>query len=283
MAGRFARSLDLAKAAWSVVRADKELMLLPVLSVAVLLLILGSLAVPVALLGGLSPDAVDGEPGAVPALGMLVFYIVAYFVTLFFNTALVGAAMIRMDGGNPRLGDGLSIAWERAGRILGYACIAATVGLLLRALEQRIGLIGRIVIKLIGVGWALATFLVVPVLVTRDVGPVDAVKESADLLRRTWGENLIGNLGLGFVFGAAYFGLAIVCVGILVLVAQTGRPLFISFVLLAAIAAFLALSALHATMQGVYSAALYRYATDHATPLPGFGPELLEGAFAAKP
>ena len=282
MAGRFARSLDLARAAWSVVRADKELMLLPVLSVAVLLLILVSLAVPVALLGGLSPDAVNGEPGAVPALGMLVFYIFAYFVTLFFNTALVGAAMIRMDGGNPRLGDGLRIAWERAGRIFGYACIAATVGLLLRALEQRIGLIGRIVIKLIGVGWALATFLVVPVLVTRDVGPVDAVKESAELLRRTWGENLIGNLGLGFVFGAAYFGLAIVSVGILVLAAQTGRTLFISLVLLVAIVAFLALSALHATMQGVYSAALYRYATDHATPLPGFGPELLEGAFAAK-
>jgi hypothetical protein len=283
MAGRFARSLDLARAAWSIVRADKELMLLPVLSVAVLLLILGSLAVPVALLGGLSPDAVNGEPGAVPALGMLVFYIVAYFVTLFFNTALVGAAMIRMDGGNPRLGDGLRIAWERAGRIFGYACIAATVGLLLRALEQRIGLIGRIVVKLIGVGWALATFLVVPVLVTRDVGPVDAVKESAELLRRTWGENLIGNLGLGFVFGAAYLGLAIVSLGILVLAAQTGRPLFISLILLIAIAAFLVLSALHATMQGVYSAALYRYATDHATPLPGFGPELLEGAFAAKP
>jgi hypothetical protein len=282
MAGRFARSLDLARAAWSVVRADKELMLLPVLSVVALLLILGSLAVPVALLGGLSPDAVSGEPGAVPALGALAFYIVAYFVTLFFNTALVGAAMIRMDGGDPRLGDGLRIARARAGRLFGYACIAATVGLLLRALEQRIGLIGRIVVKLIGVGWALATFLVVPVIVTRDVGPVDAVKESADLLRRTWGENLIGNLGLGFVFGAAYFGLAIVSVGCLVLVAQAGRPLLISLVLLVAIVAFLVLSVLHATMQGVYSAALYRYATDHATPLPGFGPELLEGAFAAK-
>jgi len=93
MAGRFARSLDLARAAWSVVRSDKELMLLAVLSVAALLLILGSLAVPVALLGGLSPEAVSGEPGAVPALGMLVFYIVAYFVTLFFNRALVGAAV----------------------------------------------------------------------------------------------------------------------------------------------------------------------------------------------
>ena len=282
MAGRVARSLDLARAAWSVVRADKELMLLPVLSVAALLLILGSLAVPLALMGGLSPGAVSSEPGAVPALGALAFYIVAYFVTLYFNTALVGAAMIRMDGGNPRLGDGLRIAWQRAGRIFGYACIAATIGLLLRALEERVGLIGRIVVKLIGVGWALATFLVVPVLVTRDMGPVDAVKESAELLRRTWGENLIGNLGLGFVFGLAYLGLAIVSAGILVLAAQSGRPLLISLILLVAIVAFLALSALHATMQGVYSAALYRYATDHATPLPGFGPELLEGAFATK-
>jgi len=282
MAGRFARSLDLARAAWSVVRADKELLLLPVLSVAALLLILGSLVLPVALMGGLSPDAVGGEPGAVHALGVLACYIVAYFVALFFNTALVGAAMIRMDGGNPRLSDGLRIAWERAGRIFGYACIAATVGLLLRALEERVGLIGRIVVKLIGVGWALATFLVVPVLVTRDVGPVDAVKESAALLRRTWGENLIGNLGLGLVFGLGYFGLAIVSAGILLLAAQTDQPLVISLVVLVAIVAFLALSALHATMQGVYSAALYRYATDHATPLPGFGPELLEGAFAPK-
>jgi hypothetical protein len=282
MAGRFSRSLDLAKAAWSVVRADKELLLLPLMSVAALVLILASLAVPVALLGGFKPDPVDGDPGAVPALGMLAFYIFAYFITLFFNTALVGAALIRMDGGNPRLGDGLRIAWERAGRIFGYACIAATVGLLLRALEERVGLIGRIVVKLIGVGWALATFLVVPVLVTRDLGPVEAVRESAELLRRTWGENLIGNLGLGFAFAIGYVGLAIVCVGLLALVIPTGRTLLVSAVLLVAVVAFIALSALHATMQGVYSAALYRYATDHATPPPGFGSELLEGAFAPK-
>ena len=59
-------------------------------------------------------------------------------------------------------------------------------------------------VKLIGVAWTLATFLVVPVLVTRDVGPIDAVKESAGLLRETWGENLIGNVGLGLVFAVAY-------------------------------------------------------------------------------
>jgi len=282
MAGRFARSLELAKASWSVVRADKELLLLPVLSVAALILIVGSFVVPLAALGGFAAGASAGGADTGTMLIALLFYVVSYFITLFFNTALVGAAMIRMDGGNPTLGDGLRIAWQRKGRIFGYACIAATVGLLLRMIEERVGWVGRIVVKLIGVGWTLATFLVVPVIVTRDLGPVGAVKESADLLRRTWGENLIGNVGLGLAFGLAYLSLALVAVLGVVLAGQTGNALVISTVMLLGLLAFFTLAALHSTMQGVYSAALYRFATDHATPLPGFGPALLENAFAAK-
>jgi hypothetical protein len=187
-----------------------------------------------------------------------------------------------MDGGNPRLADGLRIAWSRAGRIFGYACIAATVGLLLRSLEERVGWVGQLALKLIGVGWTLATFLVVPVLVTRDIGPVEAVKESAGLLRRTWGENLIGNVGLGFAFGVAYVVLAIAGVFAVALVAQSGNTALTVVVVVLVVLPFFALAALQATLQGVYSAALYRYATEHTTPLPGFGPELLEHAFATK-
>ncbi len=137
-------------------------------------------------------------------------------------------------------------------------------------------------VKLIGVGWALATFLVVPILVTRDVGPIEAVKDSASLLRQTWGENIIGNVGLGLVFGLAYFGLAIVAVFVVMAAIQSGSTLVIALVVALGLLAFFTLSALHATMQGVYSAALYRYATDHATPLPGFDANLLESAFAPK-
>jgi len=278
MSGRFSRSLALARASWAVVRADKELLWLPVLSVCSLLLILGSLAVPFVALRGLSPqDAV--ETGAGSWLGALLFYVLAYFVVIFFNAALVGAAMIRMDGGRPTLGDGLRIAWGRAGRIFGYACIAATVGLLLRALEGRVGWVGRIVVKLIGVGWALATFLVVPVLVTRDVGPVEAVKESASLLRETWGENIIGGAGLSLAFAVAYFLLVAGCVAGIVLAARAGLPLLVGAVVLAGTVVVLVLAALHATMQGVYSAALYRYATQPAAPAAGFSPELMQQAF----
>ena len=73
------------------------------------------------------------------------------------------------------------------GLLLGWVAFPAIfVGLLLQAIEKRVGQIGRIVVGLLGVSWTAASFLVVPVLVTRDVGPVDAVKESVLLLKKTW-------------------------------------------------------------------------------------------------
>ena len=280
MSGRFSRSLELAKASFAVVRADKELILLPVMSVFALIVIVLSLAVPVAVLGGFSTEAAQSEPLAM--LGALIFYVVTYFVALFFNAALVGAAMIRMDGGNPTLGDGLRIAWARKGRILGYALIAATVGLILRAIEERVGWLGSLVVKLIGVAWAVATFLVVPVLVTRDVGPVGAVKESAELLRSTWGENLIGNFGLGLVFMLVYFAWIALGIGAVVVASKTGYVALIAGVVLVGVVGLLAISALQATMQGVYAAALYRHATRPEAPVPGFPPELMANAFRVK-
>ncbi len=282
MAGRFARSLALARASWSVVQADKELLWLPVLSVTALLLLVGSFVAPAVALGAFGHAADAGGPSTGFALVAFVFYVLAYFVAIFFNTALVGAAMIRMDGGNPTLRDGLAIAWSRAGRIFGYALVAATVGLLLQALEERIGWVGRFVIKLVGVAWTLATFLVVPVLVTRDVGPLDAIKESAALLRKTWGENLIGTVGLGLAFVAAYLVVLLAGGGLLLLAINAGLQFLPMVAVLLTIVALVVLSALQATMQGVYSAALYRHATEPGRPLAGFTPELMAVAFQPK-
>jgi hypothetical protein len=190
--------------------------------------------------------------------------------------------MIRLDGGNPTVGDGLRIAWSRVGRIFGYACIAATVGLVLRMLEERVGWLGQFVVKLLGMAWALSTFLVVPILVTRDVGAVEAVKESAGLLRETWGENLIGSIGLGLVFFVAYVALALLGGLGLFLAFQAGSAVVLSVVILGFVVAVLVTAALQATMQGVYSAALYRYAVNNGAMTPGFGPELMQQAFKAK-
>jgi hypothetical protein len=97
--------------------------------------------------------------------------------------------MIRLDGGDPTIGDGFRIAWQHLGNVLPYTLISATVGLVLRWLSQR-GFIGRIVSSLIGLGWNLATFLVIPVLVVEDVGQVEGVKSSARMLKDTGGEQI---------------------------------------------------------------------------------------------
>jgi uncharacterized membrane protein len=286
MAGKFSRSLELAKASWSVVKADKELLLLPVISVIATLLVAASFLAPVFAAGWLPIDKMaDGgtrEPNVAMYAWMLAFYIATYFVTIFFNTALVGAAMIRLDGGDPTLRDGLGIAWARVGRIAGYACIAGTVGLFLRVLEERVGWLGRIVVGLIGVAWTLATLLVVPVLVARDLGPIDAVKESARMLKQTWGENLVGNLGIGLVFLLAYLALLAVGSGLVYAGIALELPMLIATTFLLGVVGLLLLGTLQATLQGVYSAALYRFAAGDDIAVPSFGPDLMRLAFRPK-
>src|SRR5690606_36393587 len=123
-----------------------------------------------------------------------------YSVMIFFNCALVGAAMIRLDGGDPTLADGFNAARAKIPAILGYAAIAATVGVLLQGLKQKDNFLVRLMGSALGAAWTRATFLVVPVLVSRNIGPVDALKESVSLLKRTWGENAVGQVGIGAAF-----------------------------------------------------------------------------------
>lgn len=277
MFDRISRSWTLVKASAAVLRSDKELLLFPVISAFATLLVLATFMVPVLGLKLFEGDTI-GPLGAV--VGFL-FYLCQYFVIFFFNTALVGAAMIRLEGGDPTLADGLRIARSKIGVILGYAAIAATVGLILKALEERAGAIGRIVVGLVGVAWTLATFLVVPVLVARDVGPLDAVKESVDLLKRTWGENIAGNVGIGLAFGLLTFAVVLAVVALVVGAAVVGgAQLAIVVGVLGALAiAFVAV--LQAALSGIYSAALYRYAVDGQAPA-GFGTGQLENAFRPK-
>jgi hypothetical protein len=278
--GKFARSWALAKASYGVLRSDKELLVFPLVSAVAVLVVLASFVLPMFGLG-LFRGLEDGE-GLSPAfyLWLFAFYLVQYFVIFFFNAALVGAAMVRLDGGDPTVGTGLRIAAGKWLQILGYAAIAATVGMLLRAIEQRAGFIGRIVVGLIGVAWTVATFLTVPVLVARDIGPVDAVKESASLLGRTWGENLIGNGGIGLAMGLLNMALVLTglaAAGFLVVQGLAGAAIAVAVV---AVLAVLGLALVHAALSGIYSAALYRYAVQgDAT---GFDGVLLREAFQRK-
>jgi hypothetical protein len=272
---RLGRSWSLIKASAAVVRSNKSLLLFPVVSGIATILILATFLLPLA--GDWDSYLSSSADETMRYVWLGLLYLALYFVTLFFNTALVSVALLRLTGSPATLGNGFARAATRMPAIFGYALLAASVGLVLRGIEERAGWIGRIVAGLIGVTWTVASFLVVPTLAARNVGPIEALTQSATLLKQTWGENIAGNAGIGFVFTLVY---VLIVFGTIMLLAgtATGSPELWIGIVAAGVMLFLAAVVVHSTLQGVYAAALYCYATLGETAA-GFSADALGGAF----
>jgi ABC-type multidrug transport system fused ATPase/permease subunit len=275
MLERFRRSWSLIKASAALVRSNKALLLFPVFSGLAMLAVIVTFLAPLA--GGWDFDDSSAASETAQYVWAFGLYVALYFVSLFFNTALVSVALLHLSGSPGGLREGLARAAARAPAVLGYALLAATVGLLLRMIEERVGWVGRITAALIGVTWTVATFLVVPSLAARSIGPLDALSESAALLKQTWGENIAGNVGISFVFTLGY---ALIICGMLgaVWTAVAASPELAVAILAVLAILFVALTLMHSALQGVYSAALYCYAT-LGEAAPGFSADALGGAF----
>jgi hypothetical protein len=277
--GRFARSWALVRLCWRVLQQDKELIVFPLVSTIAVLIVTASFVIPGFFTGFWQSISENGAGVGLYVL-IVLFYLVVYLVIIFFNAALVSAAIVRLEGGDPTLGDGLRGAWSHLGAILGYAAIAATVGLVLQVLRERGGIAGAIVAALGGMAWNIITFLVIPVLVVEGVGPVTAIKRSAGMLKKTWGEQIIGSAGIGLVFGLLGLAVGVVGVALGVLAIGAGIVALGIAVFAVAVIAILVISLLGATLHGIYSAAVYEYAVGGETG--AFDRETLAAAFQPK-
>lgn len=278
---RLENSWNLVKASWAVLRADKELLVFPIISLVVVTLVSLTFLVPGFFLfgpGETSSQASWANP--LFLLFLLAFYLAQYTVIFFCNTALVGAAMIRLDGGDPSVSDGFRIASERIGKIVAYAFISATVGMFFRWLSEK-GLLGRIVAGLIGVTWNIATYLVVPVLVVEDIGPIEAIKRSAALLRQSWGEQIAGHVGISAVFGFLTLGIMLAAVPVMIGVIALKSIVLIIGAVLTLIVILMGMGLLSSALNGIYTAAVYRYATN-GNPGEFFDAQLVAQTFRAK-
>ena len=281
------------RASWDVLKQDKELLLFPLLSGICCLLVLASFAGPMlamtdwqAASQGMTAStaealsASDGKISmeqAMRILGLFLFYCCNYFVIIFFNAGLIACAQIRMEGGDPTVGDGLRAAWARLPAIAGWAVLAATVGLVLRMIEERSNLVGKIVAGLVGMAWSLTSFLVVPILVIENEGPVGALQRSAAMLKKTWGEQIIGNFSFGLIF------ILLALPGVLFL--MMGIAANSVAVIVASVLYFIGISLAQSALQGIFQAALYFYAKDGQLPETAndlFSSETMSGAYAVK-
>ena len=254
--GRIALGWQLTKTSLRVLRKDKELLVFPLISGIVLILLLAGF------IGGMFVafgfEAIFGGASTWILVGvMVVYYVLAFFVSFFFNAAVIGAATIRLNGGNPTLADGLHIARQNVGRIFLWAVFAGTVAMILRAIQERLGFLGKIVMGLVGIAWSLATYFVVPVLVYEKLGPWAAVKRSAHLFKTTWGDTLAGGFSMGAIFVLPGFAGVLPIVLGAVLAGVAG--LLIGLVV--AVVYWIILGLVASAASSILIAALYRYAT----------------------
>ena len=262
------------RASWEVLKQDKELLFFPLLSAIGCVLVLASFAAPILALtdwqaagesmAAGTAEALSASDGKVSAdqimqmLGLFLFYCCNYFVIIFFNAGLIACAEIRMEGGDPTVRDGLRAAWSRLPAILGWAVLAATVGLVLRMIEERSSLVGKIVAGLLGMAWSITSFLVVPILVIENEGPLSALQRSASMLKKTWGEQIIGNFSFGLIFIVLALPLALLLfVGI---AAQSVALVVVS------VMGFIVIALAQSALQGIFQAALYLYMRDGEAP-----------------
>ncbi|MYE31196.1 MAG: hypothetical protein F4X80_00710 [Chloroflexi bacterium] len=247
-------TFELMKMSWRVLMMDRELILFPIMSGAGLLVLVGVMLGVGGATGTLDRvgEGSSESLGAVDAILGATFVFVSSAIVIFFNAALIAAALERLRGGDPNIASGLRAASARLPQILAWALITVIVSMILQALRERGGIAGSIASMIGGVAWSLATFFVIPVLVTEGVGPIEAIKRSAGLLRQTWGNQVTANFGF-MIVGLLAVLVAIVPAALLFFV----HPLLGIAVGVPLVA--VAIGTVQA-LEGIFKAALYDYA-----------------------
>lgn len=277
--GKIARIWSLMSASWGVLKQDKGLLIFPLISGIACILLLASFAIPLYVTGYWQPPGSSAAPAQQVAYysTLFLFYLCNYFIVIFFNAAIVACATLRMSGGQPTIGDGFRAAVSRLPVIAGWAVISATVGLILRLIEERSEKVGRFVAGLLGAGWTVISFLVVPILVVENKNPFEALKASTLLLKKTWGEELVGN----FSFGLIFFLLSIPAFAAIALGIFSGNMAIIAGCIGLAVLYFMVLALVQSALQSIFQAAVFLYARNGQVP-EGFEAELLGNAMARR-
>lgn len=266
--GRISHTWELTKSSWTVLRRDKELIALPFIGLVLALVIGGIVLGLFAGTGGFDEAGEEGLSG----LQMLLFAIggiAIAAVTQFFAGAVVGGAVERLSGGDPTLGSAIGSASRRLPALLGWGAMDWTVGTIFRTIREEFGIVGRIIASLLSFAWATMSFLVLPVIIVEGLGPIAAIKRSTEMVRQTWGQNVLAQFGFGIVGFVAMIPGVLLGVAVAAVIAPLGIALIVAWVVVV-ICVTMALTS-------VFKAALYRYATSGESD-PVFGNEIA-GAF----
>ena len=226
----------------------------------------------------------DGSEHEAPTLisvagiaGLFILSLCMYIVSTFFNVALSACVLAVFEGKPIGIGGGISTAARRLTAIFGWSAIAAVIGTISSLIDRRGNILVSVLTFLGGLAWTIATLFVIPIIATRNVSAVTAIKDSVNLLRADWGDaNTMhhGSRKRLFIFMG-------ILIGVTLLTHINLGPQMstdIAFVLLPLLViAMLFFS----TIYTISRTALFYYATQRAAP-PQFDSDTLRNSIVAK-
>ena len=277
--GKWKASKLIVSESWAILKQDKEMMLFPIMSIISSLVASESLGI---LYLSVLPKGVESElseGNTIVVYGVLfIYYVVMFFILNFFQAGIYIIAHGRFSGKDLSFKDGIDGALHNAGKIFMWSVISSTVGILLNIIVDKFKFIGVIIAKILGAAWNVMTYFSLPSLVIGNKTISESFKDSALMIRKTWGETIIVNFGVGLIFGVLMFlGLAL-SIGIMVL----APSLFVFMSVLALYVVYvIILSIISSTLGSIFKLALYEYASTGVMPA-GFSPEVISGAIQRK-
>ena len=169
--------------------------------------------------------------------------------------------------------------------IILFSLLSSTVGLILNILQDRIPLLGGKIVAWLGsVAWAIASMFGLAVAVDQGQdNPVKAVKESAGIVKKTFGDNIKINIVLLpiVLLGVLLTFVVSALTGVLVTtggLSDTSSIIFTGSVFTVALVVTMILTS---SIQAVIQAGLYEYAISGKTP-ENFNAEMFKSVITPK-
>lgn len=288
MAGKIKSGLELSRQSWSALGQNRQLIVFPIISGIGMIIVTILFFIPEAFAFGPILETEDPTTGQwITAIAVLfLYYLVASFVVIFSNTALVGATLKMIRGEPATVGDGIGVALSRLGKIIVYSLISATIGVIARGVSQSgrqsdnavVAILAAIAGALISGAWSLLVFFAIPIIVVEDIGVRDSFKRSFELFKQTWGEGFVGSTAIGGIsclvtLAVLLIGGGIIAAGVL---ADVAALIIAGAVLL--VLGLVVVSLLNGAVNGIFQASMYNYATTGDAG-PFIDPELAREAF----
>jgi len=301
---KFARSWLLFKSSLSMMNRDRQLLVFPIITFLLTLLIALFFLVPVtlrptgysyasaqhwqAISHSLLVPTTYAQGRATETLSpfglvyLAIMYFVSMFFATFFNVAFFHEILAALKGDTVSISRGMQFARTRWKAILMWTVFAGIIGLIIKQIEERLGLIGRIIGRLIGIAWSVASVFVIPLIVMEQIAnPITMLKNSAGILKRTWGESLIGFVGIRLMSGIIFFFSIGFLIAAGVISAMTHSVWIGAAAFVLWFTAMIVLSYLCSIASQIYKGALYLYATEGVIYGP-FNQEMLNSAWKFK-